>query len=51
MRIVAVSGWGQADDRRRSFASGIDMHLVKPVDFEQLLRAVGSHVPSDRREH
>ena len=35
--IVALTGWGQEDDRRRSLAAGIDHHLVKPVDPEDLL--------------
>jgi signal transduction histidine kinase len=30
--IVACTGWGQADDRRRSTEAGFDQHLVKPVD-------------------
>ncbi len=30
--IIAVSGYGQEDDRRRSRAAGFDHHLVKPVD-------------------
>jgi CheY-like chemotaxis protein len=30
--IVALTGYGREDDRRRSQESGIDMHLVKPVD-------------------
>ena len=29
--IVAVTGWGQEDDRRRSLEAGFDHHLVKPV--------------------
>jgi PAS domain S-box-containing protein len=29
--LVAVTGWGQADDRRRSEAAGFDHHLVKPA--------------------
>ena len=32
MRLVAVTGWGQSEDRRRSAAAGFDEHLVKPVD-------------------
>ncbi len=35
--IVALTGWGQEDDRRRSSESGIDRHLVKPVAPETLL--------------
>jgi PAS domain S-box-containing protein len=36
MFIVAVTGWGQAEDRRRSQEAGFDQHLVKPVDPAQL---------------
>ena len=30
--LVALSGWGQDEDRRRSEEAGLDGHLVKPVD-------------------
>jgi two-component system CheB/CheR fusion protein len=32
MRLVALTGWGQESDRRRSIAAGFDLHLVKPLD-------------------
>ncbi len=32
--LVALTGWGQEDDRRRSEEAGFDRHLVKPVDPE-----------------
>jgi len=35
--LVALTGWGQADDREKSKAAGFDRHLVKPVDLEALL--------------
>ncbi len=35
--IVAVSGYGQEEDRRRSREAGFDYHLVKPVDHDALL--------------
>ena len=35
-RIVAVTGWGQEEDRRRSREVGFDLHLVKPVNAEAL---------------
>jgi PAS domain S-box-containing protein len=35
--IIAVSGYGQDEDRRRSREAGFDHHLVKPVDFDQLV--------------
>ena len=32
MTLIAVTGWGQEDDRRKSTDAGFDGHLVKPVD-------------------
>lgn len=34
--IVAISGWGQAADRRRTKEAGFDHHLIKPVDLAAL---------------
>lgn len=34
--MIAVTGWGQEEDRRRAEVSGFDGHLVKPVDAEDL---------------
>jgi signal transduction histidine kinase/ActR/RegA family two-component response regulator len=44
MRLVALTGYGQDDDRRRALAAGFDLHLVKPVDVDRLqaLLAVAS---------
>lgn len=36
--IIAQTGWGQEEDRRRSRESGIDHHLVKPIDSHALQR-------------
>jgi len=36
--LVALTGWGQAEDRRRSWEAGFDGHLVKPVRPESLDR-------------
>jgi CheY-like chemotaxis protein len=41
VRLVAVSGYGQAEDRSRAKAAGFDHHLVKPVDFGQLVSVLG----------
>jgi CheY-like chemotaxis protein len=35
--LVAITGYGQAEDRLRSERAGIDLHLVKPTDPEQLI--------------
>jgi len=37
MLLIALTGWGQSDDRRRSREAGFNAHLVKPVDHLQLL--------------
>jgi signal transduction histidine kinase len=36
LRLVAITGWGQESDRRRSKEAGFDSHLVKPVDPRKL---------------
>jgi PAS domain S-box-containing protein len=38
--IVAITGWGQEDDRRRSREAGFNSHLVKPVNFPEVLRLI-----------
>ena len=43
--LIAVTGWGQEEDRRRALSSGFDRHLVKPIDpvlLEQLLREIAA---------
>ena len=34
--LVAITGWGQAQDRAKSAKAGFDHHLSKPVDFQEL---------------
>jgi signal transduction histidine kinase len=36
MLLVAITGWGQQDDRRRAFEAGFDSHLTKPAQLEDL---------------
>jgi CheY-like chemotaxis protein/two-component sensor histidine kinase len=38
--LIAITGWGQEEDRRRAFEAGFDHHLTKPVQFELLLRLI-----------
>ena len=42
MVIIALTGWGQEEDRRKSQEAGFDGHLVKPVDYAALLSLLGS---------
>jgi signal transduction histidine kinase/CheY-like chemotaxis protein len=55
--LVALTGYGQREDRRRVGDAGFNAHLVKPVEYEQLLRAladaghfVSRDVDDDSRE-
>ncbi len=34
--IVALTGWGQEEDRRKSREAGFDHHMIKPVDYDAL---------------
>jgi DNA-binding response OmpR family regulator len=52
--LVALTGWGQAEDVQRAIDAGFDHHLVKPADVDQLLRLVAesrSRSPSARSRH
>jgi signal transduction histidine kinase/CheY-like chemotaxis protein len=40
MCVVALTGWGQEEDRRKSQAAGFDHHLVKPVEIGQLAQLI-----------
>jgi CheY-like chemotaxis protein/two-component sensor histidine kinase len=40
--LVAVTGWGQPEDRKRSSEAGFDLHLVKPVEPSELERLLDS---------
>jgi CheY-like chemotaxis protein len=36
MTIIALTGWGQDQDRARSRKAGCDQHLIKPVELHDL---------------
>ena len=40
MVLIALTGWGQEQDRKRSREAGFDHHLVKPVDPKALMKLV-----------
>jgi signal transduction histidine kinase/ActR/RegA family two-component response regulator len=44
--LVAVTGWGQAEDQRRAMEAGFDFHLTKPVDPEALMRLLAEARPT-----
>jgi signal transduction histidine kinase len=41
-KLIALTGWGQQQDRERTALAGFDLHLVKPVSEAQLFRALAS---------
>jgi CheY-like chemotaxis protein len=48
MKLVAQTGWGQEEDRRRTRDAGFDQHLVKPVEpaaLDALLEALAKGDP------
>ena len=48
MTILAVTGWGQPEDRRASSEAGFDHHLVKPVDPDTLAELLAAVQPQGR---
>ncbi|MEO5697866.1 MAG: PAS domain S-box protein [Burkholderiaceae bacterium] len=42
--LIALSGWSQESDRRKSAEAGFDQHLVKPLDLELLDRLLDQHM-------
>ncbi|MGI4721637.1 MAG: ATP-binding protein [Janthinobacterium lividum] len=40
--LVALTGYGQSDDRERAYEAGFDRHLVKPADLSELLRILAA---------
>jgi signal transduction histidine kinase/ActR/RegA family two-component response regulator len=46
--MLALTGWGQSDARRRTLEAGFDHHLVKPVELEQIVRLAGARQNRDQ---
>jgi PAS domain S-box-containing protein len=41
--LIAITGYGQLEDRQKAFAAGFDHHLVKPVNTAQLTALLRAH--------
>ena len=46
--LIALTGWGQPEDRQKSKEAGFDGHLVKPVDHAAILRLLAELLPAVR---
>ena len=42
--LVAITGWGQDEDRRRAREAGFDHHFTKPADFDALLALIDTEL-------
>jgi CheY-like chemotaxis protein len=42
MKIVALTGWGQEGDQREATEAGFDAHMLKPVDYRNLMTVLAS---------
>lgn len=40
-RLIALTGWGSDEDRRRTAAAGFEAHLVKPLQIQDLIDLLG----------
>jgi PAS domain S-box-containing protein len=49
--LVALTGYGNEEDRRKSLAAGFDHHLTKPTSIEELAALLGALPEHARREH
>ena len=48
--MVATTGWGKEEDRRRSKEAGFDLHLVKPIDISAVQEVLASPVRTQQAQ-
>jgi CheY-like chemotaxis protein len=48
MALIALTGWGQEEDKRRALEAGFDHHLTKPVEAAVLERLLALVWPAQR---
>jgi CheY-like chemotaxis protein len=41
--LIALTGWGQPEDRQRTHEAGFNLHVVKPVEVEVLRKVLSEH--------
>ena len=51
LKLVAVSGWGQAEDKQRAVDAGIDQHFTKPIDSARLGQVLSAQIGPARNQH
>ena len=48
--LLAFTGWGQEEDKRKSQEAGFDRHLIKPVDPSTLMKLLGESSDAVNRD-
>jgi len=48
IKLIAITGYGQASDRARAFEAGFDAHLVKPISLNTVLETIEGLVSKPR---
>jgi len=43
--MIAVTGWGEPEDKASASAAGFDHHLTKPIDIDEIEKLLGDFVP------
>ncbi len=46
MVVIAMTGWGQEEDRRRTVEAGFNTHMIKPVDLTDLMKLLAETQPA-----
>ncbi len=49
IQLIALTGWGQENDRRRALAAGFDHHLIKPIDPDQLEGVIAGYSAGEHK--
>ncbi len=44
--LVAITGWGQEQDKARALAAGFDLHFTKPIEPQRLIELLGAELPA-----
>ena len=46
--LIALTGWGQENDRQKAIDAGFDRHLTKPIDPDALESLIGKRLATGR---
>ena len=49
MVLIALTGWGQKQDRQRTQEAGFDAHLTKPVNYEAIMEILVKLAPNKKQ--